>query len=52
MTNTEIIATIRNEVEKRIALQSHIKGEFAEGSRDALNGLLLFIETIQQDETI
>jgi hypothetical protein len=42
-----IIEKIKAEIEKRLALQSLIKGEFAEGSRDALNGLLSFLSTLE-----
>lgn len=46
----KIVKKIKAEIEKRLALQSLIKGEFAEGSRDALNGLLSFIETLEESE--
>lgn len=45
-----MIKKIKAEIEKRLALQSLIKGDFAEGSRDALNGLLSFIETIEEKQ--
>ena len=43
----DAIEKIKAEVESRLALQSNFKGEFAEGSRDALNGLLSYLETLR-----
>lgn len=44
------IEKIKREIQERLSLQSCFKGEFAAGSRDALQGLLSFLSTIESEK--
>lgn len=44
------IEKIKREIQERLSLQSCFKDEFAAGSRDALQGLLSFLDTIEESE--
>ncbi len=50
MTNEELIAKIKTEIERRMALMSSFDGDYADGHMSAYRILLSFLSTLEESE--